>query len=154
MTTESTVQAVGLKQDRICPYCNHQMSTELFDGVPCPRCGGEVYIRPTPSGFRPLITRLHKHLLAQQWPPYLTREQCLRIAGVYQLGTAALGREIRLGARHDAEAALMLLASVASRRVTMGNAGKEKALQQLTLMGGKMGFPLPNSGACDVVGAT
>ncbi len=42
------------------------------------------------------MTQLHKHLLAQQWPSYLTREQCLRIAGVYQLGTDALERELRL----------------------------------------------------------
>ena len=33
MTTESTVQAVGLKQDRICPYCNHQMHAEPSDGA-------------------------------------------------------------------------------------------------------------------------
>ena len=32
----------------------------------------------------------------------------------------------------------MLLAAMASRRATMGNSGKEKALQQLTRMGGKM----------------
>ena len=99
------------------------------------------------------MTQLHKHLLAQHWPPYLIREQCLRITGLYQLGTDALERELRLGARHDTEAALMLLASVASRRVTVGNAGKEKALQQLTRMGEKMGFPLPDSAACDVAGS-
>ena len=140
-------------RDRICPYCNHQLNAEPRDGTPCPRCGGEVYIRITPSGFRPLMTQLHKHLLAQHWPPYLIREQCLRITGLYQLGTDALERELRLGARHDTEAALMLLASVASRRVTVGNAGKEKALQQLTRMGEKMGFPLPDSAACDVAGS-
>ncbi len=78
-------------------------------------------------------------LWSGHWPSYLSREQCLRIAGAYQLGTDALERELRLGARHDTEATLMLLASVASRRVTMGNAGKEKALQQLTRMGGAIG---------------
>ena len=137
----------------ICPYCNHQLNAELSDGALCRRCRGEVFIRITQSGFRPLMTQLHRYLLAQHWPPYLTLEQCLRIAGVYQLGTDALEREIRLGARYDTEATLMLLASVASRRATKGNAGKEKALQQLTRMGEKMGFPLPNSGACDVVGS-
>lgn len=34
----------------------------------------------------------------------------------------------------------MLLAAMASRRATMGNSGKEKALQQLTRMGEKMGL--------------
>ena len=138
--TDSTAQSEGLLRDRIFPYCNHQLNAEPSDGATCRRCGGEVFIRITPSGFRPLMTQLHKHLLAQRWPPYLTREQCLRIAGVYQLGTDALERELRLGARHDTEAALMLLAGVASRRATMGNAGKEKALQQLTRMGEKMGL--------------
>ena len=75
------------------------------------------------------MTQLHRYLLAQHWPPYLTLEQRVRIAGVYQLGTDALEREIRLGARHDTEATFTLLAAVASSRATMGNSGKEKALR-------------------------
>ena len=91
--TESTVHQLNLL-DMICPYCNHQLNAEPSNGAICRRCCNEVFIRITPSGFRPLMTQLHKHLLAQQWPPYLTREQCLRIADVYQLGTDALEREI------------------------------------------------------------
>lgn len=52
-----------------------------------------------------------------------TRANSLSIAGVYQLGTDAMEREIRFGARHDTEATLLLLASVASRRATVGVEG-------------------------------
>ena len=97
------------------------------------------------------MTQLHMRLLVHRWPSYLTRDQCLRIVGVFQLGAEALEREIRLGASHDTEATLMLLASVASRRATLGNSGKEEALQQISRMAIKMGFSLPDWGASDAV---
>ncbi len=76
-------------------------------------------------------------------------------AGVYQLGTDALEREIRLGARHDTEATLTLLAAVASSRATHGQFWQAEgavAAYPHGLAGWAMGFALPNSGACDVVG--
>ena len=78
------------------------------------------------------MTSLHKHRLAQQWRRISLVSNVGGLSGCSSSEPTRMEREIRLGARHDTEAMLMLLASVASRRATMGNAGKEKALRQLT----------------------
>ena len=118
------------------------------DGMGCPRCGEVLFLQAAHHGFYRFVTRLHKGLREQNWPSYLTREQCLKIVGMFHYGVVALEHEIRLGARHDTEATLMLLAGMGSSH-SKNDADRQRALKQLDRMASRRGFKVPDSGTRD-----
>ena len=130
--------------DSLCPYCFGYIDVTPADGMGCPRCGGVLFLQAAPNGFYRFVTRLSKDLRDQNWPSYLTREQCLKIIGMFQFDVAALEHEIRLGARHDTEATLMLLAGMVHSNSRNG-ADRQIALKQLERMASKRGLMLPES---------
>ena len=130
--------------DSLCPYCFGYIDVTPADGMGCPRCGEVLFLQAAHQGFYRFVTRLHKGLREQNWPSYLTREQCLKIVGMFQFDVVALEHEIRLGARHDTEATLMLLAGMGSSHAKNG-ADRQRALKQLDRMASKRGFTLPES---------
>ena len=109
---------------------------------------GVLFLQAAHNGFYRFVTRLHKGLREQNWPSYLTRAQCLKIVGMFQFDVVALEHEIRLGARHDTEATLMLLAGVGSAH-SKNDADRQIALKQLERMASKRGFKVPDSGTRD-----
>ena len=130
--------------DSLCPYCFGYLDVTPADGMGCPRCGEALFLQAAHQGFYRFVTRLHKGLREQNWPSYLTREQCLKIVGMFQYDVAALEHEIKLGARHDTEATLMLLAGMVHSNSRNGT-DRQRALTQLERMSSKRGFTLPES---------
>ena len=134
--------------DSLCPYCFGYLDVTPADGMGCPRCGAVLFLQAAHQGFYRFVTRLHKGLREQNWPSSLTREQCLKIVGMFQFDVVALAHEIRLGARHDTEATLMLLAGMGSSHSKAG-ADRQRALKQLDRMASRRGFKVPDSGTRD-----